>query len=49
MRSGAGSMSTLSIIRAAILARRGGPFVGSSIFKKLCAGVSSLVKAASTL
>jgi hypothetical protein len=43
MRSGAGSMSTLSIIRAAILALVAGarPFAGSSIFQKLGAGVSS--------
>jgi hypothetical protein len=43
MRSEAGSMSTLSIIRAAILAPVAGarPFAGSSIFQKLGAGVSS--------
>jgi hypothetical protein len=43
MGSGAGSMSTLSIMRAAILAGSPGatPFAVSSIFRKLCAGVSS--------
>jgi hypothetical protein len=43
MGSGAGSMSTLSIMRAAILAGSPGarPFAGSSIFRKPCAGVSS--------
>jgi hypothetical protein len=43
MGSGAGSMSTLSIMRAAILAGSPAarPFAGSSIFRKPCAGVSS--------
>jgi hypothetical protein len=43
MGSGAGSMSTLSIMRPAILAGSPGArtFAGSSIFRKPCAGVSS--------
>ena len=43
MRSGAGSTSTLSMIRAAIRAGSPGarPFFGSSIRRNACAGVSS--------
>lgn len=42
MLSGAGSTSTLSMMRAAIQAVSPGarPLAGSSIFRKLCAGTS---------
>jgi hypothetical protein len=43
IRNGAGSMSTLSMMRAAIRAGSPGasPLAGSSIARKLCAGVWS--------
>jgi len=43
IRSGAGSVSTLAMMRAAMRAGSPGasPFAGSSIFRKLCAGVLS--------